>query len=137
MSLLLTDEELKDAVRKLFITPEAHEMAMSTSLDEYRLIVAAVIKKLAGVSVEPVAHLKFWAAQRVSPDGGVEADEGLEVCRAGDVGVDGVLAEPVYTAEALAAARVQMGMEAAAICDRNAQSTSADEIRALIGGNHG
>ena len=46
---------------------------------------------------EPVAYLRFWAAQRISPDGGVEADEGFEVCRKNDIGVDGFSAFPVYT----------------------------------------
>lgn len=47
---------------------------------------------------EPIAHLKFWAHQSVSPDGGVEADEGMEVCRTGDIGMDGEQAVAVYLA---------------------------------------
>jgi len=46
---------------------------------------------------EPVAYLKFWAAQRITQDGDVDADDGYEVCRKGEVGVDGIEAFPVYT----------------------------------------
>lgn len=48
--------------------------------------------------VEPVAHLKFWARQSWSGNGNhdVEHAEGLEVCKAGDIGDDGEPAFPVY-----------------------------------------
>ena len=87
-----------------------------------RAIESEVIAKLAaGVSVEPVAHVKFWAAQHISPDGGVEADEGLEVCRPGEIGMDGVAAEPVFTLSQLqteiAAARVQENERCAKVCE--------------------
>jgi hypothetical protein len=49
---------------------------------------------------EPVAYLKFWAGRMMSPDGGVETDEGLEVCRKGEIGADKLPAFPVYTAPA-------------------------------------
>jgi hypothetical protein len=47
---------------------------------------------------EPVAYLKFWAAQRYMGDGNIDHDEGLEVCRKDDIGIDGVAAFPVYAA---------------------------------------
>lgn len=54
--------------------------------------------------VEPVAHLKFWAYQQVSVGGDVNADEGLEVCRPDEIGIDGQPAFPVYAAPQEAAA---------------------------------
>lgn len=63
-------------------------------------IEAAVIRKLAGVSVEPCAYLKPFGE--------------LEVCIADDD-----LAFPVYPAEALAAARVQG--------QRDAEAEAAEE----------
>lgn len=49
---------------------------------------------------EPVAHLKFWAAQSWSGNGNHDVDcgEGLEVCEAGEVGADKLPAFPVYRA---------------------------------------
>lgn len=49
---------------------------------------------------EPVAHLKFWAAQSWSGNGNHDIDcgEGLEVCEAGDIGADKFPAFPVYRA---------------------------------------
>jgi hypothetical protein len=44
----------------------------------------------------PIAYLKFWAYQRVTQDGNVDADEGLEVCRRDEVGADGYPAFPVW-----------------------------------------
>ena len=48
---------------------------------------------------KPVAYLVFWAGRFVSPDGGVEADEGLEVAKHGEVGADGLPAFPVFGPE--------------------------------------
>jgi len=47
---------------------------------------------------EPVAHLKFWAAQSWSGNGNHDIDcgEGLEVCEAGEIGADGKPAFPVF-----------------------------------------
>lgn len=50
---------------------------------------------------KPVAYLKFWTYQQVTQDGNVNADEGLEVCREGEIGMDGVKALPVYIAPTL------------------------------------
>lgn len=49
---------------------------------------------------EPVAHLKFWAAQSWSGNGNHDIDcgEGLEVCEAGEIGADMLPAFPVYRA---------------------------------------
>lgn len=49
---------------------------------------------------EPVAHLKFWAAQSWSGNGNHDIDcgEGLEVCEAGEIGADKLPAFPVYRA---------------------------------------
>lgn len=51
-------------------------------------------------SAEPVAHLKFWAAQQWSGNGNhdVEVAEGLCVCEPGEIGDDKLPAFPVYTA---------------------------------------
>lgn len=51
---------------------------------------------LAVEQVEPVAWLIFRAGQHVSPDGGVEADEWLEVAYQGAIGDDDQSAFPVY-----------------------------------------
>lgn len=47
---------------------------------------------------EPVAHLKFWAAQSWSGNGNHDIDcgEGLEVCEPGEIGADGLPAFPVF-----------------------------------------
>lgn len=47
---------------------------------------------------EPVAHLKYWAAQRWSGCGDheIEHGEGLEVCEPGEIGADGQPAFPVF-----------------------------------------
>jgi len=47
---------------------------------------------------EPVAHLKFLAAQSWSGNGNhdVESGEGLEVCKPGEIGADGLPAFPVF-----------------------------------------
>ena len=47
---------------------------------------------------EPIAYLRFWAAQRVTQDGNVDADEGFEVCRVQDMGADKQPAFPVFAA---------------------------------------
>lgn len=59
-----------------------------------REVEALVLAKLS--QQEPVAHLKFWAAQRATQDGNVDAAEGLEVCEAGDIGMDRLPAIPVF-----------------------------------------
>jgi hypothetical protein len=53
---------------------------------------------------EPIAWIKYWAYQSISPDGGVEADDGFEVCRQGEFGVDKLPAIPVFTKDQLEAA---------------------------------
>lgn len=47
---------------------------------------------------EPVAHLKFWAAQSWSGNGNHDIDcgEGFEVCEPGEIGADGKPAFPVF-----------------------------------------
>ena len=60
---------------------------------------------------EPIAYLRFWAAQHISQDGGVEADEGYEVCRKNDIGVDGFTAFPVYTGPQPAPHNLQKRLE--------------------------
>jgi len=47
--------------------------------------------------VEPAAYLKFWAYQQVSHVGDVHSDDGLEAAKAGDIGMDGVAAFPMFT----------------------------------------
>lgn len=49
---------------------------------------------------EPIAHLKFWAAQNWSGSGNhdIEYAEGLCVCEAGDIGDDKLPAFPVFAA---------------------------------------
>jgi len=88
-------------------------------------IEAAVIKKLATVSVEPEVFLSEHHRGEVDP-----------YYSKSDRPHPDFLITPMYFEDqlttALAAERVHALEEAAAICDRNAQSTSADEIRALI-----
>lgn len=96
---ILTDEERFAAIRPLHQADHAAHMALDVSIDEYQAIEAAVLKKLsAGVSVEPVAAmLEGTKLSRGAPD-------------AGDVAFGWV---PLYTAAAIAAARVQALEEAA------------------------
>jgi len=110
---LLTDKELKDAVRKLFVTPEAHEMAMVTSLDEYRLIVSAVIAKLAaGVNVEPYDYSatdKAWAHTETTLRTAVAAArvQAIDACVDALVAEDGL--KVISVEEAVEAIRSVLG----------------------------
>jgi len=54
-----------------------------------------------------IAWLRFWAGQMASPDGGIEADEGYEVCRQGDIGADGSAAFPVFLSQGATVSRAQ------------------------------
>jgi hypothetical protein len=56
---------------------------------------------------ELIAYLKMWAYQQLSSDGNVESDEGLEVCRKGEIGADGTEAIPVYTIPPFQAERIK------------------------------
>ncbi len=64
----------------------------------------AMAPKQEAPAQEPVAHLKFWAAQSWSGNGNHDVDcgEGLEVCEAGEIGADKLPAFPVYRAPAAA-----------------------------------
>lgn len=54
-------------------------------------------------TTEPVAYLKFWAAQYSMGESNIGVDEGLEVCSAGEIGMDGREAFPVYASPSAAA----------------------------------
>lgn len=108
------------------------ECEMMIGKPAFDAVEAALIKKLAAVSVEPCA----WAMQR--PDGMVldVIDNSEHNRHAGEYNLS------LYTAEAVAAARVQGTEEAAKICEcqwstleeRDAGIEFAEAIRALIGG---
>lgn len=49
-----------------------------------------------GARQEPVAWLRFWAAQYSTEDGNIGTDEGLKVCEPHEFGMDGRPAFPVY-----------------------------------------
>ena len=111
---LLTDREIKDI--------EMYARSVTEwNLQFARAIEAAVIKKLATVSVEPVA---CYAGHRITPDGTTEfygyADKKLEP------------STMLYPAEALAAARVQ-ALEDAAKRMEGPNNNYGAVIRALIG----
>lgn len=59
-----------------------------------------LLARSAGLSQEPVAHLKFWAAQQWCGSGNndVEVAEGLCVCEPGEIGDDKQPAFPVFIA---------------------------------------
>jgi hypothetical protein len=65
--------------------------------DVQALLAASPAHQAAG---EPIAYLRFWAAQSWTGNGNhdVEHGEGLEVCKQGDVGTDGSPAFPVFAA---------------------------------------
>jgi hypothetical protein len=76
---------------------------------------------------KPIAYLKFWAYQQVTQDGNVNADEGLEVCREGEIGVDGVEAIPVYDTPQEAKINADL-LEALEILLDEADSFSVDGV---------
>lgn len=63
----------------------------------YSISFAALIEKELMGEGEPVAWLKFRAAQHISPDGNVEASEWFETCDKDDIGDDGIASFPVFT----------------------------------------
>ena len=137
---ILNDEEIAAAVAE-YLAPEADDMHHIMRYTE--AIEAAVIRKLsAGVSVEPVAY-------RMQPNDTAHRslEKSLNFHKV-HVRPDWTI-DPLYTATAIAAARVQALEEAAKECDRTASdykgmfaedeslyiaaTECAKEIRALIG----
>ena len=119
--ILLTDDEIDAAWAR---SPQ-------NNLRDYaKEIEAAVIRKLATVSMEPVGYRSRLGSGSYT------------YCRTPEFFDN---AEPLYTTEALAAARVQAIEEAAKICEcqwstleeRDAGIEFAEAIRALIGGKDG
>lgn len=94
---------------------DALQLSNTPLAEDRQKVIAAIALLDADLArvVEPVAHLRFWAAQRVMQDGTVDADEGLEVCRVQDIGDDKQPAFPVYTTQQEAAAPEWMPIETA------------------------
>lgn len=80
----------------------------------------------------PIAYLKFWAYQQVTQDGNVNADEGLEVCREGEIGVDGVEAIPVYDTPQEAKINADLLEGAKEFAAYESTMADGDDITALI-----
>lgn len=104
--------------------------------DETGLTVADLSKFIASIDAErgkeAVAYLRFWAGRIVSPDGGVECDEGLEVCQEGEVGADGEKAHPVFLSTTIPEGMASVPIEPpsayiAAICDETLCSRTTAE----------
>lgn len=112
-------EEIRNAVAEQAIAQMRN--GEKPSLFAHAIIAATVAKLAAGVSVEPDYQRLVYKV--VAGDNEQDPDDYRDYYKL----------ETLQTA--VAAARAQALSEAAAICDRNSQSTSADEIRALIGGN--
>lgn len=107
----LSDATIINAANKYGISPHAampfvrELIAAQSTTQEIRAVANPVefdgIKTDAVQAQEPVAHLKFWAAQSWSGNGNHDIDcgEGLEVCEAGEIGADKLPAFPVYRAQ--------------------------------------
>lgn len=116
---MLTDQEIQAA----YMTADSAELFA-------RAIEQAVITKLAGVSVEPVAWRNPVDSYSLVTTHQKETNE----FQYSDEFLAGHT-EPLYTAEAIAAARVQALEEAAKVCDRQAIPNAgflAEKVRALI-----
>lgn len=110
---MLTDQEILTAITPLYQNETVARMALDVSIDDYRAIEQSVLAKLAGVSVEPVAEVQtlYYGSEHppVAFTGVVLSDK------------TDYYALPfrenakLYTAEAIAAARVQSIDQAAAI----------------------
>jgi len=119
---MLTDQEIQAA----YMTADSAELFA-------RAIEQAVITKLAGVSVEPVAWRNPVDSYSLVTTHQKETNE----FQYSDEFLAGHT-EPLYTAEAIAAARVQALEEAAKVCDRQAIPNAgflAEKVRALINTN--
>ena len=116
---MLTDQEIQAA----YMTADSAELFA-------RAIEQAVITKLAGVSVEPVAWRNPVDSYSLVTTHQKETNE----FQYSDEFLAGHT-EPLYTAAAIAAARVQALEEAAKVCDRQAIPNAgflAEKVRALI-----
>lgn len=126
---LLTQQEIDDISSQIpgFIWTEGamHETGVlpEESRTFARAVEAAVIRKLATVSVEPEMYL--WEHKNGDCEATLCSNTGPHPNY--DV-------TPIYFQEALAAARVQLGERAAQICGSAYRGDLAKEIRALIGG---
>jgi hypothetical protein len=81
-----------------WLEPRRQKDVAAAMHDYARAAIAAHLARQA--QAEPVAWLKFWAAQFSMGEGNIGTDEGLEVCSEGEIGMDGRPAFPVYAAPA-------------------------------------
>lgn len=94
MNCVMADESVKRLAARV-VELEAEN---SGNMETCKGIIAGLTAELAAVRAQkPVAYLRFWAAQRVTQDGNVDADEGFEVCRVQDIGADKQPAFPVFS----------------------------------------
>ncbi len=134
---MLTKQELLKALTPLYQNESVARIALGVSIEEYRAIEAAVLSKLAaGVSVEPVAEVQtlYYGSEHppVAFTGVVLSD------KTDYYSLPFRENAQLYTASAIAAARVQALEEAAKVCDRQAIPNAgflAEKVRALINTN--